>query len=124
MTSRRILIAFIAVAALVGIVFGVIGLRNNASNREAALDSTFANAVTDIQGPGAYSDATNAAAEPSVDWGAYAPDLKSRIDGSDCAGLQNEFNQADANGSSSNGYNTDLMVYIDAKLQAKGCYSS
>ncbi|QNN54598.1 hypothetical protein [Nocardioides mesophilus] len=57
---------------------------------------------------------------PEVDWGEYASDVQDRIDGlansADCAGLQTQFDNADANGS------VDLMSYIDVKLRDAGCY--
>lgn len=55
-----------------------------------------------------------------MDWSEYAPGLQARIDDladeGDCSGLQAEFDNADANNS------VELMEYIDAQLEASGCY--
>jgi len=66
-----------------------------------------------------------------VDWDNYSPDVRSRIDRlasqGDCAGLQEEFDLADANDdaqrSRTGDGNADLMGYIDSKLDESGCYS-
>ena len=56
----------------------------------------------------------------TINWGDYAPGLQDRIDeqadAQDCAGLQDEFDTAEGNGS------VDLRTYIDQQLQAAGCY--
>lgn len=65
-----------------------------------------------------------------VQWGDYAPGLQGRIDGlassKDCASLQTEFNNADANNNATmrrTGHNNaELMGYIDDKMRAAGCY--
>ena len=62
--------------------------------------------------------------EPSVPWSDYAPDVKTRIDGlaasRNCAGLQDEFDTADANNpvtlNRTGHNNAALMDYIDFKL--------
>lgn len=66
-----------------------------------------------------------------VPWEDY-PSVQSRIDGlaaaKDCAGLQAEFDTADANNAATEqrtGHNNaDLMGYIDEALRSAGCYSS
>ena len=65
-----------------------------------------------------------------VPWGDYAADLQPRIDGltasADCAGLQAEFDAADANDDATRdrtGHgNTELMMYVDESLQMASCY--
>jgi outer membrane biogenesis lipoprotein LolB len=67
----------------------------------------------------------------SVDWENYSPDVRTRIDDAaasgDCAALQAEFDNADANDSAQRNRtgdgNADLMGYIDAKLSEAGCYA-
>ena len=60
------------------------------------------------------------------DWSRYDSSLKSRIDNLDCKGLQKEFNMAEANSDRqrdrTGSGNSDLMTYIDAKIQEKSCY--
>lgn len=60
------------------------------------------------------------------DWSRYDSSLKSRIDNLDCTGLQKEFNMAEANSDRqrdrTGSGNSDLMTYIDAKIQEKSCY--
>lgn len=66
----------------------------------------------------------------SVPWEDYSPAVKQRIDGlvanKDCTGLQEEFDNADANNEatmSRTGHNNaDLMAYLDEQMQAAGCY--
>ena len=70
------------------------------------------------------------AAVTGVPWGDYASGVQARIDAmatdADCAGLQAEFDQADANGDATmdrTGHNNaELMKYIDGKMRAAGCY--
>lgn len=65
-----------------------------------------------------------------VDWDNYDPSVKQRIDSmaekQDCAGLQSEFDTAEANSSMQRARtgdgNADLMGYIDEQLSAAGCY--
>jgi hypothetical protein len=65
-----------------------------------------------------------------VDWSNYAPEVRDRIGAlaasGDCAGLQAEFDAADANDATQRARtgdgNADLMGYIDAKMQNAGCY--
>jgi len=67
-----------------------------------------------------------------VPWGDYDETVKERIDGledaKDCAGLQGEFDIADANSTATlnrTGHgNADLMGYIDEALELAGCYTS
>src|SRR5215212_268890 len=67
---------------------------------------------------------------PAVPWSDYTAGLQSRIDSlaasKNCAGLQAEFDTANANNTitiNRTGHgNADLMGYIDAKLRAAGCY--
>ena len=58
-------------------------------------------------------------------WKRYDPNLKSRIDSSNCYGLQKEFNNAADNSDrqrARTGYgNLDLMEYIENVRQKKGC---
>lgn len=66
----------------------------------------------------------------SVDWQNYAPEVQIRIDAlaeaGNCGELQSEFDTADANDTAQRNRtgdgNADLMAYIDAKLEAAGCY--
>lgn len=66
-----------------------------------------------------------------VDWENYASSVRTRIDSmaasKDCAGLQAEFDTADANDDAQRERvgtgNADLMSYIDSKLSAAGCDS-
>lgn len=57
---------------------------------------------------------------PDVDWSQFSPTVKTRIDGlvenQDCDGLQDEFDNADANS------HADLMVYLDNQMEEIGCY--
>lgn len=65
-----------------------------------------------------------------VEWEDYDPSVKTNIDAleasKDCAGLQSQFDIADANGDATynrTGHNNaKLMGYIDEALQAAGCY--
>jgi hypothetical protein len=65
-----------------------------------------------------------------VEWGDYVSSLKGRLDAlaqtKDCAGLQTEFNTADANNAATMNRvghnNAKLMAYIDAQMKASGCY--
>ncbi len=65
-----------------------------------------------------------------VDWENYAPSVKAQIDSlasaSDCAGLQAEFDTADANDDAQRARtgdgNADLMSYINDKMSSAGCY--
>ena len=66
-----------------------------------------------------------------VQWQDYkTADLKSQIDAlasaKDCAGLQEQFNNADTNNTATmnrTGHNNaELMRYIDARLRDAGCY--
>jgi hypothetical protein len=84
--------------------------------------------------PKGSTDAPSNPAAPvsGVPWRDYASDLKPRIDGlaaaADCAGLQREFDTADANNAatrSRTGHsNTDLMAYIDDAMRGAGCYGN
>jgi hypothetical protein len=64
-----------------------------------------------------------------VDWENYSPSVQTRIDelgaNKDCAGLQGEFDTAEANNANQRegvgDGNTDLMSYIDDKLKEAGC---
>lgn len=68
---------------------------------------------------------------PEVVWSDYAPSVKTRIDAAaksaDCAALQTEFDQADANNEATRNRtghsNTELMSYIDESMKRAGCYS-
>lgn len=72
-------------------------------------------------------DATNEARDratdalPDVDWSKFDGSVQKRIDKladkTNCRGLQDEFDAADANG------HADLMDYIDAQLENAGCYN-
>jgi hypothetical protein len=65
-----------------------------------------------------------------VDWENYDPSVRIRIDSmaaaGDCAGLQEEFDIADANNDAqlarTGDNNADLMSYIDGKMSDAGCY--
>lgn len=65
----------------------------------------------------------------SVDWENYHPQVKQRIDSlakqGDCAGLQAQFEMAEALSSAQKARtrdgNADLMGYIDQKLEEAGC---
>lgn len=54
------------------------------------------------------------------EWGNYAPGLRAQLDAltrdADCPALQEQFDNADANGS------VDLMRYIDEAMRFAGCY--
>lgn len=60
------------------------------------------------------------AGEPDVDWSRYPAQMQKRIDtlaqGGKCQKLQGQFDVADTAGDG------DLMRYVDAKLEAAGCY--
>ena len=60
------------------------------------------------------------------DWSNYDSSLKSRIDYSDCDGLQLQFDNAEANSAQQRARtgtgNALLMSYIDSKMQEKNCY--
>lgn len=65
----------------------------------------------------------------STDWFGYAPEVKARIDrlatARDCAGLQKEFDLADANADRQRerGANpAEVMAYIDDAMKDSGCY--
>lgn len=68
--------------------------------------------------------------DPKMDWKNYSPDVKQRIEGytasKDCAGLQREFDTADANNdaqrSRTGSNNADLMGYLDDLMRDAGCY--
>lgn len=68
--------------------------------------------------------------EDEVKWGDYDSALQGRIDdlatAKDCAGLQTEFDNADANSTATKqrtGHtNAALMSYIDGKLKDAGCH--
>lgn len=70
------------------------------------------------------------AAGSGVPWEDYSPTVRTRIDAlasaKDCAGLQAEFDIADANNAATRertGHNNaDLMSYIDKKMRKAGCY--
>lgn len=72
---------------------------------------------------------TTTTAAVTVKWANYAPGLQATIDGlaatKDCAALQREFNNADANSTAQRNRtgesNVKLMEYIDAKIRAAGC---
>ena len=59
-------------------------------------------------------------------WKNYDPDLKQRIDKSDCNKLQVEFNTAQSNSDRQRARtgegNLNLIEYIDQRMQQKGCY--
>jgi hypothetical protein len=65
-----------------------------------------------------------------VDWANYDQSVRPRIDAlaaaKDCAGLQNEFDTADANDAAQRSRtgdgNADLLDYIDQQLRDAGCY--
>ena len=67
--------------------------------------------------------------DSEVDWENHAPSVKTRIDAlaaaRDCAGLQLEFDTAEANSDAqyerTGDNNADLMGYIDARMAAAGC---
>ena len=71
------------------------------------------------------------AAESSVDWENYAPEVRERIDSmaaaGDCADLQEEFDTAEANSEAQRARtgdgNADLMGYIDDRMREAGCYA-
>ena len=71
-------------------------------------------------------------ASARVDWTIYAPTVKQQIDAAaaagDCAGLQSQFDTADANNEATAARtgtnNANLMGYIDAQMQAAGCYDN
>lgn len=83
--------------------------------------------------PAAEPSPTPTVFEPSVSvpWGDYDASVKARIDElgaeSDCAGLQDEFDNADANNDATmnrTGHNNaDLMGYIDEWMREAGCYA-
>lgn len=70
------------------------------------------------------------ASESGVPWGNYSPDVRARIDSmtaeGDCAGLQREFDTADANNTAqmnrTGRNNAKLMEYIYDRMRAAGCY--
>lgn len=78
----------------------------------------------------ACSSPAGGGATTGVQWGDYAADLQSRIDGEaaarDCTTLQAEFDAADANNAATMGRtghnNAKLMVYIDTAMRGAGCY--
>ena len=60
-------------------------------------------------------------------WSQFAPEVKTRVDAlvaaKDCAGLQKEFDAADANHKRGGGAKfTDLMKYLDSQMRDAGCY--
>lgn len=65
-----------------------------------------------------------------VPWSDYAPSVRTTIDSlaasKDCAGLQKQFDTADANSDATTARtghsNAKLMEYIDAALKTAGCY--
>lgn len=65
-----------------------------------------------------------------VEWEDYDPSVKANIDSleasKDCAGLQSQFDNADANSDATmnrTGHNNSkLMMYIDEALKAADCY--
>ncbi len=65
-----------------------------------------------------------------VDWENHDPSVKIRIEqmasSRDCAGLQAEFDTAEANSdvqrARTGDGNADLMGYIDEKMASAGCY--
>jgi hypothetical protein len=65
-----------------------------------------------------------------VKWSNYAPGEQRRIDdladAGDCAGLQGEFDTADETNAAQEARtgenNSDLMAYIDGKLEEAGCH--
>jgi hypothetical protein len=63
---------------------------------------------------------TPTSTDPDVDWDKFAPTVKQRIDteakAKDCEALQTEFDSAELN------HHADLMGYVDAKMNAAGCY--
>lgn len=69
-------------------------------------------------------------AAQGVPWADYAGGVQSHIDTlkaqRDCAGLQSEFNNADANNAatmSRTGHNNaEMMKYIDSAMSQVGCY--
>jgi len=68
-------------------------------------------------------------ADDSVDWENYSPAARQRIDRmatrGDCAGLQEEFETAEANNVAqrqrTGDGNDDLMGYINMKMEQAGC---
>ncbi len=79
---------------------------------------------------GRSSRTAGGAAEAGVPWADYASGVRVRIDGlaneKDCAGLQAEFDTADANNAATMARvghnNADLMGYIDDAMRRAGCY--
>ena len=67
-----------------------------------------------------------------MDWDNYDASVKERIDSLtdeiDCAGLQREFDTAEANSDMQRARtgdgNADLMAYVDEQMEAAGCYGS
>ena len=68
--------------------------------------------------------------EDSVPWDNYAPSVQSRIQSmiaaENCAGLQREFDSADANDDATRRRtgigNSALMAYLDEAMADAGCY--
>lgn len=66
-----------------------------------------------------------AASGTSVDWTHYSPSVKIRIDkaaaSQDCSVLQHEFDTAAGNNIPGVRETTDLMSYVESKMQDAGC---
>lgn len=112
----------VIVAVLVGgLISSALGLGGDDSDRPGASEPSRAPVA---ETPAGHADRTH------VPWRHYAPAVKLRIDRMEqrgnCAGLQKEFDTADANSDlmmDRRGHsNAALMGYIDEALQAAGCY--
>jgi hypothetical protein len=79
---------------------------------------------------GCSTDLTGGGGTYDVDWENYSPDVRTRIDSAaargDCATLQAEFDNAEANDDAqrerTGDGNADLMAYIDAQADEAGCH--
>ena len=79
---------------------------------------------------GCSTDLTGGGGTYDVDWENYSADVRTRIDNAaadaDCATLQDEFDNAEANDDAqrkrTGDGNSDLMAYIDRQMDEAGCF--
>ena len=116
--------------SIIALGFGAIILLGGCGSADSGADAPASKppASSKASTPKATEDSTPDL--PDVEWGDYAPAVKKRIDhlaaGKKCGKLQREFTIADQNSDATmarTGHsNANLMIYIDAQMQAANCY--
>ena len=114
----------LAAAAALALALVMAGCSASSTTPEAAITTTEATTNTsEATTTTAEATTTTTEDDSGVDWSDFAPTVRTRIEelvaAGDCAGLQQEFDNADANDNPSK---ADLMTYLDREMEAAGCY--